>query len=187
VTNIMRNTIGLFIKYWLIAILPMAASGQNENAVVDPVVETNALTNFTLLLTFATNTFTNREPIRFQVGLSNMSDSPILVLGSFINENYWLYITNSGGVRIPMIDEQYSWLGARGGRDVVSAHGTESLFRPDTLNSYYKLVPDTYRICAIRDVGNDGYSIMYTSRPVTITILEAKASTTTNSPSPPGK
>ncbi len=185
--NIMRNTIALFLKYWLIAILPMVASAQNTNAVVDPVVETNALTNFTLLLTFATNTFTNREPIIFQAGLSNMSASPILVLGSYINENYWLYITNSVGVRIPMIDDQYSWLGARGGRDVVPAHGTESFFRPDTLNAYYKLAPDTYRICAVREVGNDGYSIMYTSQPVTISIVESKAPTATNSPPPTKK
>jgi hypothetical protein len=178
----MRNSIILLLKCWLIGMLPVAASAQNANVVIDPVIHPDALQNFKLLLTFPTNTFTDRESIMYEAGLTNISDYPTIVLGSYFNENFWFYITNANGVRIPPIDDEYFWPGARGGREVVPPHGTERIFHPTPLNWYYVLAPGTYRIYAVREVGNVVNSIMYTSQPVTITIVESKASTATNTP-----
>jgi hypothetical protein len=165
--------------------LPLRVYAQNTNAVVDPAQNTYALTNLTLLLTFATNTFAKGEPVMFQAGLSNMSDSPIRLLGSYYNENVWFYITNANGVRVPPIDEEYFWPGARGGPETVPAHGTERWFHAIPLDEYYLLAPGTYRIFAVR--GNEVNSLMYTSQPVTISIMESAPSITTNTPSPPTK
>jgi hypothetical protein len=178
----MRNKYLLIQKCCLIGMLSAAANAQNSNAVVDPVLNTNALNNFKLLLTFATNTFTDREPIMYQAGLTNISDSPTLVLGSYINENFWFYITNENGIGILPIDEEYFWPGARGPREAVPPHGTERIFHPTPLNWYYELAPGKYRIYAIREVGNVVNSIIYTSQTVTITILDSPVPSATNSP-----
>ncbi len=165
--------------------LPLGVYAQETNAAVDPAQNRSVLTNLTLLLTFATNTFAKGEPVMFQAGLSNMSDSPIRLLGAYYNENVWFYITNATGVRVTPINEEYFWPGARGGRETVPAHGTERWFHPIALDEYYLLSPGTYRIFAVR--GNEFSSLMYTSQPVTISIVESKAPTATNSPPPTKK
>lgn len=166
---------------------PVALFAQSSNIVVDPAIETNAVHSFKLLLTFATNIYTDKEPIMYRVGLSNVSDSATLVMPSYFNENFWFYITNGNRVSVPPINEEYSWHGSRGGREVVPPHTAERLFHFVPLDAYFDLVPGTYRIYAVRDFGNPFRGIMYTSQAVTISVVKSDTAFATNNLGPPTK
>ena len=170
---------------WAIAFLPLAAFPQESNVIANTLKDSNGVYNVKLVLTFPQSTFTNGEPIMFQAGLSNNSDSATIVMPSLLTLNLDLLVTNANGVQMVSLETDDHFF-ARISQELVSPHSLESSYRPIPLNKYFNLTTGTYRLCAVRYLGRYPYH-MVKSEVVTITILDSPVPTASNNVAPPIK
>lgn len=177
----MRNSIVVLLKFWLIATSPLAAAAQHTNAVVSVLSDTNAVYNFKVALNFPKTTFTNGEPVFCLAGLTNVSETPTIVFPSLFELNLKFYVTNANGVRIAPAPWDYAMVPISG-PILISPHNVEPRFQHFSLSDYFQLTPGTYTICVVREMGYPFNDIMYTSKVVTIKVLESPVPATTNAP-----
>jgi len=182
----MRMSILFILKCSLIALSAIGAGAQETNAVISILSDTNALRNFRLALEFTKTTFTNGEPVICMAGLTNVSDSPTIMAQSFFESNLKYLVTNANGVQISPIPWDYDMV-AHPRPELIPAHSAERCFIPLELSHYFKLSPGTYTVCVVREMGYPFNDIMYTSKVVTVTILDSPPTSARNNASPPTK
>ena len=175
----MRAVLALWLGVWLIACSSLAAAGQTTNVAASVLSDSNAVHNFELALFFPKTTLTNGEPVICGAGLTNVSDTPTIVIPSYLEVNLTFLITDSNGDQIPPLHVVNG--GSFSGPELVPAHSAEFRFIPFPLNDYYGLSSGIYRVCVLRNLNIP--SITFTSQVVTIKILESSVPTATNSPS----
>jgi len=163
-----------------------SATCQSTNSIISILNDTNALKNFELVLMFQKTNFTNGERIICMAGLTNVSDSPTIMIQSYLGLNLRFLVTNSDGVAISPRDLDYS-AGPHNSPELILPHSVERSCFPFPLNDYFRLGPGGYRISVVREMGHPFEDIIYTSKPVTITVIEAAPPTLTNAPVPTTK
>jgi hypothetical protein len=180
----MNSSIALRITLGLIAFLSLAAGEEQANSIIDVASDTNAVQKLKLVLSFEKTTFTNREPVVCMAGLSNISDTPIIVSPSYLGWNLQLYVTNANGFKVP-----YSLLfrstGPVVGGELIPPHriGRGSF----VLNDYFELLPGTYRVSGVRDIRYPLIQATLTSSVATIKVIDLPVSPPTNAPPTPPK
>jgi hypothetical protein len=174
----MRAVIASLLRLSIVACLPLAAAGQATNAVASVLSDSNAAHNFKVALTFPKTTFTNGEPVICEAGLTNISDTPTIVIPSYLQVNLTFLVTNANGDQVPPLHLVNG--GSYSGPELVPAHSAEFRFIPFPLNEYFGLTPGSYRACVVRDL--DIPSITFTSQVVTIKILESSVPASTSAP-----
>ncbi len=179
----LNYSISIMLALLSVLCVPLASEAQKTNDVVSIYSDTNAVYNLGLALSFPKTTFTNREPVICQYGLTNISETPTIITPSYFEDNLHFLITNANGLQITPPAKEYSFHPG-GGPERVPPHSAElSYYGLVPISDYFIFTPGTYQVSVFRDVGY-ATTVMLTSSVVTITILPPAPPTATNGSTP---